>query len=179
MGLTPLHTTYPVGLRVVLCLKDCYAAYSYGVLQIGRRAEEYESYAVEYLGSREAADRVVRRGTEVVDIRAMRRTISELSDADLGRLVEIESLHLVASSSVDTHAGEVLEDALWGGYSMFKDEVGDSVAIYTRNYARYADEYIPTCEVSLCGILQWGRYNGGKECYQLKMRYAKDCTNCE
>ncbi len=176
MGLTPLHATYPMGLRVALCLRDCYAAYSYGVLQIGRRAEEYESYAVEYLGSREAADRVVRRGTEVVDIRAMRRAIKELSDADLGRFVEIGGLHLVASSSVDTHAGEQLEDALWGGYAMFKDEHGDSVAVYTRSYARYAERYIPSGEVTLRGLVQWGRYNGGKECYQLKMRYETDCT---
>ena len=176
MGLTPLHTAYPVGLRVALCLRDCYAAYSYGVLQVGRRAEEYENYAVEYLGSREAVDRVVRRGAEVGNIRAMRRKITELSDADLGRFVEIEGLHLVASSSVDTHAGEPLEDALWGGYAMFKDESGDSIAVYTRSYARYAENYIPSGEVTLRGLVQWGRYNGGRECYQLKMRYERDCT---
>lgn len=179
MGINPLSAAYPVGLRVALYLKGCYAAYSYGVLQVGRKGEEYESYAVEYLGSREAVDRVVRRGVDIVDVEAAKRRIQDLSGEELGRLIEIEGLHLVASTSVDVDNGELLEDALWGGYAMFKDEGGDSVAIYTRDYARYADEYIPTCKVTLRGILQWGRYNGGKECYQLKMRYAKDCTNCE
>lgn len=175
MGITPLHRSYPEGLRVALCLKDCFAAYSYGVLQVGRKAEAYESYAVDYLGSREAVDRVVKRGLDLIDVEAMPRKISQLSPQDLGRLVDIDGLHLVASSSVDTLVGESLEDAIWSGYAMFRDECGDSVAVYTRRYARYADTYIPSDKIALRGVLQWGKYNGSKECYQLKMRYAEDC----
>ena len=177
MGINPLYRNYPEGLRVALCLKDCYAAYSYGVLQIGRKPEAYESYSVDYLGSREAADKVVVRGTELRDVEPVSLAIAELSSDYLGRLVSIDGVHLVASSTVDLDEGELLDDALWEGYAMFKDECGDSIAVYTRSYARYADEYIPSGELTLSGILQWGRYNGGKECYQLKMRYATDCTS--
>jgi hypothetical protein len=81
---------------------------------------------------------------------------------------------LVDASSVGDN--ETIYDAQWAGYSLFKDGAGDSIAVYTRNYARFAEEHIPVEEVSLCGILEWSAYNGGKECYQLKMRYAKDCV---
>ena len=68
-------------------------------------------------------------------------------------------------------------DARWRGYALFKDGAGDSIAVYTRDYARYSEEYIPLDEVSLTGIVEWASYNGSKECYQLKMRYESDCVD--
>lgn len=174
-GLYGLDRLYPLGTRVMLHLRGCYADYGYGVLQVGRKAEAYESYGVDYLGSREALDRVVERGSEVEAIVAEHRFISELSEADLGRLVHIRSLHLVDSSSIDTLLGDTLDDAVWRGYALFKSDNGDSIAVYTRNYATFAGHPIPRGELSISGILQWGKYDGRRECYQLKMRYEQDC----
>lgn len=176
MGLTPLAADYPEGLEVALRLKGCCVAYQRGVIVVGAEAEAYESYAVGYLASREAMDRVVVRG-ESVEVQTPRNChIYELTPAECGRLVRIEGLHLEASTSIDTLAGETLADARWRGYSLFKSGTGDSIAVYTRDYARFADEAIPQSEVALSGIVEWAKYDGGEECYQLKMRYAEDCT---
>ncbi len=172
LGLDALATTYPEGLRVALCLKDCYAAYSYGVLQVGRRAYEYESYAVEYLGSREAVERVVLRGREVVDISPRKMTIAELDREELGRLVELSGLRLSVATSV---AEGGCEEPLWRGYATFKDRAGDSIVAYTRDYAAFAEQPIPQRRVTLRGVLQWGAVAGAEESFQLKMRYADDC----
>ena len=80
------------------------------------------------------------------------------------------------SSSIDTLLGESLERATWQGYSMFKDIRGDSIAIYTRNYARYAEHRIPLERVNIVGVLQRDSYREGEECYFVKMRYEADCT---
>ena len=59
---------------------------------------------------------------------------------------------------------------------LFKDSRGDSIAVYTSDYARYADRRPPCDSMTLTGVLQWAKYNGTKECYHLKMRYERDCS---
>ena len=176
MGIMPLAADYPEGLEVALRLNGCYMTYQRGVAVVGTKAANYESYDVGYLASREAVDRVVVRGSSVEVQEARRVTIAELQYEDCGRLVRVDELHLVASTSVDEKEDEVLADARWRGYALFKNSDGDSVAVYTRDYARFADSAIPMDEVSICGIVEWAKYNGGRECYQLKMRYAEDCV---
>ena len=177
MGISPLVADYPEGLIVALRLKGCYAAYQRGVAVVGVKAPDYENYEVGYLSSREAVDRVVVRGGDVEVQRPRSVAIAELAMGDCGRLVRVDGVHVVASTSIDTLAGETLNDAHWRGYALFKDRAGDSIALYTRDYARYAEEHIPLGEVSLTGIVEWSAYNGGEECYQLKMRYATDCAD--
>ena len=176
MGITPLAADYPEGLEVALCLNGCYMAYQRGVAVVGTKSADYESYDVGYLASREAVDRVVVRGSSVEVQEARSVSIPELQYEDCGRLVRVDGLYLVASTGIDEKEGEVLADARWMGYALFKDMKGDSVAVYTRDYARFAESAIPMGEVSLRGVVEWAKYNGGKECYQLKMRYAEDCT---
>ena len=173
VGMPRLEADYPVGLKVALCLDGCYADYGYGVLQVGRRGTG--GYAVDYLASKEALDRVVVRSTDVVPVEPAVVTIANIDRSMCGRLVRVESLHLVAASSV-AEDGTTLADARWAGYTLFKDERGDSVALYTRDYATFADAAVPCGNVAITGILQWGKYDGGRECYQLKMRYAEDCV---
>lgn len=176
MGTSPLSADYPEGLIVALQLKGCYIGYQRGVAVVGTHAPDYESYDIGYFASREAIDKVVKRGDDVVIQPARHLSIPELQRRDCGRLIAIDGLHLVSTTSIDTLAGETLHDARWKGYSLFKSDAGDSIAVYTRDYARFAQQSVPTDDVQLCGILQWAPYNGQKECYQLKMRYAKDCV---
>ena len=57
-------------------------------------------------------------------------------------------------------------------------EDGDSIAVYTNNYARYADAPLPLSEVSLTGILEWGAYGrSSAKCYHITMRYERDCES--
>jgi hypothetical protein len=176
MGISPLAADYPEGLEVALRLKDCCVGYQRGVAQVGAVAAEYESYDVAYLASREAVDRVVVRGRSV-EVQSPRSVaIAELEYGDCGRLVRVDGVHLVSTTSVDAQEGDVMEDARWRGYALFKNDAGDSIAVYTRDYARFAEDAIPLVDVSLSGVVEWARYNGGRECYQLKMRYEEDCT---
>ena len=105
-----------------------------------------------------------------------RLRIAELEKLMCGRLVEIDSLCLCASTSIDTLKGERLEDARWSGYSLFRDSRGDSIAVRTRSYARFAEQSIPRDTISLRGIVEWGSYYGTNECYHIVMRYEDDCS---
>ena len=175
VGTSPLEAIYPEGLRVALLLKECYAGYSRGVLQVGRRAPSYESYAIDYLSSRENIDKVIKRSCDVDIIEPRCLAIDELSKDDCGRLCRIDGLRVANSTSIDTLQGDVLDDARWRGYALFRNDDGDSIATYTSDYARFAEHHIPNDEVSIVGIVQWAKYNGGKECFQLKLRYEEDC----
>lgn len=176
IGTSHLEATYPEGLLVSLKVGGCYADYSRGVLQVGHKSPEYEYYGVANLGSIEERDRVVVRSLDVDIVEPEELTISECEVSMCGRLVRVEGLRLVDSSSVDTLLGDELADAVWSGYSLFKDKSGDSIAIYTREYARYAQHRIPMDSVAVVGVLQRDSYRGGDECYFIKMRYESDCT---
>lgn len=176
LGMSYLESLYPVGLYVALRVQGCYADYTRGVLQVGTKQPQYEYYSVGNLASKEECDRVVVRSSDVIDIEPTDIAIAECREKMCGRLVRVRGVRLVDSSSIDTLAGDSLERAVWGGYSLFKDSKGDSIALYTSDYARYANSLIPQDSVVIVGILQRDKYRGGEECYYLKMRYEKDCT---
>ena len=176
IGTVNLDADYPLGLRVALRLQGCYADYSRGVLQVGSKPSVYDYLSVGNLASPERVDSVVLRSVDVEPIVPHQTTIADLQGSMCGRLVEIQGLMLMDSSSVDTLAGEDLSRAVWRGYSMFRDAVGDTIAVYTRDYARYAEHRIPADSVNIVGILQRDKYRGGEECYYIKMRYEADCT---
>lgn len=176
LGLQMSSALYPEGLEVSLMLQGCYAGYYRGVLQVGRRAEDYDYSEVDYIGTREGVDKVIIRGVDVTPISPARLRIAELEKLMCGRLVEIDSLSLCASTSIDTLKGESLEDARWSGYSLFRDSRGDSIAVRTRSYARFAEQSIPRDTISLRGIVEWGSYYGANECYHIVMRYEDDCS---
>ena len=50
------------------------------------------------------------------------------------------------------------------------------IVVYTSEYADYASRQIPTGEIAITGILQYGKVNG-KEYYMIKMRDEKDCSS--
>lgn len=175
MGIDKLHTTYPEGLRIALRLKGCALGYGYGTLQLGHMAESYDNYDIDYLGSKVDIDNVVVRSNDVEPIIPQRHTIAELHKGMCGRLVTIDNLRLVASTSIDTLNSETLANAKWQGYALFCDEESDTIVVYTRSYASFANKSIPLDKTSLSGIVQYGKYAGGRSYYQLKMRHEEDC----
>ena len=176
IGTPNLEADYPLGLRVALQLQGCYADYSRGVLLVGSQTSEYEYYPVGNLASPERVDGVVLRSGDVEPLVPQPITIADLRSTMCGRLVQVQGLKLSDSSSIDTLAGEELGRAVWRGYSMFRDERGDSIAVYTRDYARYAEHRIPMDSLTIVGIVQRDSYREGEVCYYLKMRYEADCT---
>lgn len=169
-----LATIYPEGLLVALHIKGCAACYRQGVLQIGIPTEEYDYYDATYIESREMEERIIRRSADVQPLTPRLYRIADLSEGDRGRLIRVEGLTLCHTTSIDTLAGMSLADATWQGYALFKDERGDSIAVYTSSEAHFAKEAIATTPLAITGIVQWSKYNGGRECHHLKMRYATD-----
>ena len=68
-----------------------------------------------------------------------------------------------------------LHDAVWRGTSLYIDPRGDSLTIYTRDYATFADNKLPHTLRSVTGILESGDYDG-HPVYNLKMRYESDAV---
>ncbi len=174
IGQYNLYTAYPEGLKVSLKLKGCAMEYNYGVLRVGRKAHDYDSYNVTYISSQEEIDRIIECSLDVAPIAPCRTTIAELSASDCGELIRIENLTLRHTTSIDTLRGMTLSDATWQEYALFFDPNGDSIAVYTSTYAHFAKSNIPLTPISITGIQQHGRYDGGKECHQIKLRYATD-----
>ncbi len=169
-----LATLYPEGLEVVLHLDGCAIGYDMGILQVGAMSEEYDYYGVDYIETPQRINRVIRRTKDIEPIIPRRCSIAEISRDDCGRLVRIDNLSLRHSTSIDTLQGMTLDNATWQGYALFFDDKGDSIAVYTAPEARFAKQRITTSELSITGILQWCKYDGGEECPHLKMRYATD-----
>ena len=174
VGYPTLHGLYPEGLEVALTIEGCAAVYTRGVLQIGRYSEQSNLYDIDYLESRERVDEVVHSGLSVEPITARDIDICDITPNDCGRLVRIDSLKLVASTSID-FLTMTLDDAVWRGTSLYTDPRGDSLTIYTRDYATFADNALPNILHSVSGILESGKFDG-QPIYTLKMRYESDAV---
>lgn len=174
VGYPTLHGLYPEGLEVALTIEGCAAVPTRGVVQIGRRAELSSYFAVDYLENRTRVDKVVHSGLTIEPISAEDVDIRNITPDICGRLVHIDSLSLVASSSIDTLT-MTLGDAVWRGTALYTDPRGDSIAIYTRDYATFAEHTLPQALHSVTGILESGGFDGHMV-YNLKMRYESDAV---
>ncbi len=171
-GLTRLDASYPEGAAVAIRLRGCALGCSRGVMQIGRMPAPGSSYATDYFPVRAILEEHVARGDGIDRVEPFSAEFSDLSRELCGRLVRLDALRLSQPVGDDGDDGQ---PAVWSGYALFKDSAGDSIIVYTRPYAAYADNAVPRGEVSLVGILQYGTAGGSAECYQLKMRYEEDC----
>ncbi len=165
-GIDGLHNIYPPGCEVTLSLRGLALGERYGVLQVGRLPEAGSSYETDYIGSRAALDNHLFRGECSGPPAPAVLTLGELTPSMAGRLVRIDGLRYLPDS---------LEEGTWSGYRRFVDDEGGSIRTYTRSYASFADEPIPTGEVLLVGILQYTSRSDTTVNYLLKLRDAEDC----
>lgn len=172
-GLYDLHVLYPEGQRLYISLQGCRAARSYGVVQIGLKAEEHSGFAVNYFSSRVLLDKHISRSAENRKTEPIVYDISQLKPSDCGRLIKIRSLQLTSSEYAD--GWMVNTEGKWQGYNIFKDEQGNKIAVYTSDYASYCEHSVPLTTVDITGILQRGEV-AGEEMYMLKMSREDDCT---
>ena len=171
-GMYDLHNLYPLGHYVVVKLSGCTAAIHEGVLQIGRAAKSYSTYPTDYFASRQALDRHIICYDVKREVTPSAQSIPSLEDALCGRLVKIS--HLRLCSAEYSGAWQVNSEGRWEGYNLFRDAEGRKIAVYTSEYANYAEREIPAGEVALTGILHLGTVDG-EEYYMIKMRDESDC----
>ena len=172
-GLYDLHNIYPEGYYVTVKLQGLTLCKHYGVLQVGRKAESYSNYPTEYFTSRILLDKHITR----YDVRSLIApkplSIKELQQSDCGRLVCIGALRNVSNEYADVYG--INDNGSWKGYNIFADESGNRIAVFTSDYADYADNAVPSDNVTITGILQYGEFDS-KEMYMIKMRNENDCT---
>lgn len=165
VGLYDIHNIFPEGYYLTINLNGCAVAEYFGVMQVGMPAASYSYYPTDYFSSRVVVDKHIKCYDKQRDISPLPKSISQLTPLDCGRLINIGSL-------------TVQNQETWSGYAIFTDKENNAIAIYTSEYATYAQHSIPTARVSITGILQYGKVDG-KEYYIIKMRDEKDCNTTD
>lgn len=171
-GMYDLHNLYPEGHYVVVKLSGCVAAIHEGMLQVGRAAKSYSIYPTDYFASRQALDKHIICYDVKGEVVPSAQCIGSLKDELCGRLVKIS--HLTLCSAEHAGAWEVNGEGRWTGYNLFCDGEGREIAVFTSEYANYAEQEIVAGEVALTGILHRGVVDG-EEYYMIKMRDENDC----
>lgn len=171
-GLYDLHNLFPLGHYIIIRLQGCTVAEDYGVLQVGLAPKSYSNHPTEYFSSRQNLDKHITCYDVVRQVAPSPQTIGSLNRDMCGRLVTIRGLKL--SSSLHAEGWQLNKEGKWKGYNFFCDAAGDEIAVYTSEYANYAERDIPQQSVVLTGVLQYGKADG-KEYYMIKMRDEKDC----
>lgn len=171
-GLYDLGKIYPMGHYITMSLKGCTLAMDRQTLQVGLPATEQSHYPTEYFASRILLDKHIKRSGITRQIAPKPMTIEELKPEMCGTLVSIAGLRL----STHEHVGgwEVNDNGSWHGYNFFTDNNQNTIAVYTSEYANFAQKSIPTQEVVINGILQYGK-SDGKDIYIIKLRDESDC----
>ena len=168
-GIDQLHNDYPIGCRVSLSLEGMALGKSRGVLQIGRMPAPESGYATDYIGSKPALDRIVtRHGETLLPTEPTAYEIRNLTTEQCGTLVRIGPV---------SYYPEELSESAWAGYKRFIDNKGSVIYTYVRDYARFAEEEVPSGEVLLSGILQYDETGEGR--YIIKLRDEKDCRKIQ
>ncbi|MFR9591053.1 MAG: DUF5689 domain-containing protein [Rikenellaceae bacterium] len=170
-GLYDSFARHDVGSVVSVRLQGLALSRYMGVLQVGLIAEEGSYYMLDYLGSEQIVDNYIFHTYTFENIEPYIVDYNDLTEDMCGRLVSVDSLHLIPSE-------DALQPYTWSGYQLFVDNYGDSLYCYTSDYANFALVEIPSGEVSLSGILQWNDISGvaGGEKYIIEMRGTEDCS---
>ena len=167
-GIYDLHNIYPEGSYLTVSLAGCTVGMHYGMLQIGTEAAAYSNYPTDYFASRVLLDKHIKCYNLHQAVAPKPVSFQELQSSLCGRLINMRSLRI-------TRLAPSNEKGEWSGYNIFADNDGNPIAAYTSTYATYASEQIPTEEVSITGILQYGKVDG-ENMYIIKMRDEKDCS---
>lgn len=165
-GTYDIHNKYPVGATVSVNLAGCTAAVENGVLQIGLKPRSHSQRPAEYFMTDVLLDRHIIRGDVLSEVVP---TITATADTDhCGRLIRIDGLRHAPTDPTD--------GGIFAGYRRFVAPDGSEIYSYVREYANFAYDAIHDGEVSLCGILLYGRVTGIGDRFIIKPRSRNDCT---
>lgn len=162
-----LHLLYPPGTLLAVSLQGLALDRRYGIVRIGVK----EATGLARIGSRALLERhVVADPAEAIVPRPLALRPDALTGERCGTLIRCAPLTAVTESE------ETTERPIWRGYRRFAGDEGDTLTVYTSDYARYADAPVPEGPVALTGILQYGPDGAGGKTFLIKMRDEKDCT---
>ncbi len=165
--ISDLHNTYPIGALLSVSLNGLAMGESLSVKQIGMPPAPYSYYPTEYITSLVELDSRIKRAYDGVKVNPMQCKLSALDRSLCGRLISVDNLRLAASS-----------DGYWGGYDQFADSDGNMIEVYVREFATFAGRAIPTEDLSITGILQYGKGATNDETFILKISDEDCCISC-
>lgn len=162
-----LHLLYPPGTLLAVRLQGLALDRRYGIVRIG----VMEAAGIARIGSRARLERHVAADPAAAAVPAPAALRpGEATPERCGTLVRCAPLRVVIAPD------EAPERPSWRGYRRFAGPDGDTLSVYTSDYARYADAPVPDGSVALTGILQYGTDGAGGKTFLIKMRDENDCT---
>ena len=176
-GMADLAATYIPGQTVAVRLRGLAVGWRDGVMQTGLPPEPGNRFATGYFYHPAVIRNHVFRRHDVEPVIPVELLPAEFSPALCGRLVRIPGLYRSSLDPLST-------DGTWAstqpspatGYVKFRSSPVDSITVTTSGYATFALAPIPSPSetVALTGLLFYGRGNGSKEHYLLKLRDEND-----
>lgn len=182
-GIADLHNYYQTGRRIVVKAKGLALGSYNDVLQIGLKVNPYSDYRVEDFGAYTVLGRYVFAGTEFDPVEPLEIKLEELDRRHCGKLVRLG--RLLHEPEVDDTGYIADANPTWAfpggggmnpatGYRQFRDFRGDSLLVVTSGYANFASHPVSTDSLTLTGILIYGKFNGSRERFGLKLRDLGD-----
>ncbi len=172
-------TGYAPGQRVSVRLRGLASGWRDGAMQIGLPPEPGNRFATGYFYHRAMIRQWVTAERDVEPVEPLEVSADELSRELCGRLVRISGLE------ADREAVGLLNGVTWAsvlpspqaGYVDFRpvrDPAADPVTVVTSGYASFALAPVPRSEVTLTGILFYGRGGSSRDHFLLKLRDEND-----
>ncbi len=171
-GMPDLAATYRPGQRVAVSGRGLAVGWRDGVMQIGLPPEPGNRFATGYFYHPVVIGAWVTAERSVEPERPLDVGIDGLSAGMCGRLVRIASLR--ADPDPGGGGWAQTQPAPATGYVKFRDSRADSITVITSGYASFARAPVPAGEVTLTGILFYGRGGGSRNHFMLKLRDEND-----
>lgn len=160
-GLYELHSIYRPGQKITVDAGGLTLGMRDGVIQLGL-ASGAGSTQAGYMEHRVILGRHLFRREIFEAVKPLKRTVGEMNESIVGRLVRIEGLY---------PDGEYPAGTAWSGKLKFRSSPQDSVYVNTSSYAVFAHKEVPQGRITVTGILLKGK---NENYYQLKIRDLND-----
>ncbi|MDR2891062.1 MAG: DUF5689 domain-containing protein [Alistipes sp.] len=173
-GIPNLDALHPPGRRVAVRARGLAVGWRDGAMQIGLPPEPGNRFPTGYFYHPAVMGRYVSGELSVEQVEPVEVSFVELHPSMSGRPVRIEGLTLDPLETASTWASR--DPVPTTGYVEFRTREGDPLTVITSGYASWALAMVPNPgeEVSLTGILLYGRGGGSRDHYLIKLRYETD-----
>jgi hypothetical protein len=185
-GMSDLDAVFHPGQRIFVKARGLAVGWRDGAMQLGLPPEPGNRYATGYFYHRTVIGQWVCAERDLATVEPLDVSLAGLDLSLCGRLVRIAGLeadgeHRLASQ-VGGGVSEETQAPTWAtvspqpatGYVKFRTSPTDSITVVTSGYASWAAGKVPQGEVSLTGILFFGRGGSSRDHFLLKLRDETD-----
>jgi hypothetical protein len=188
-GMPDLDAVYRPGQRVSIRARGLAVGWRDGVMQIGLPPEPGNRFATGYFYHPAVIRAYLTAERDVAEVEPIEVSLAGLDVSLCGRLVRIGGLAVDPSFEASTWAST--QPAPATGYVKFRAVTpqspppaqpvqpapADSLTVVTSGYASFALAPVPRGEVALTGILFYGRSEGPRDHFMLKLRDERDIAD--